>query len=179
MCIRDRAAVVQIAVGYVEETVACLAAGISLYDPQRAEVAIVGSTPNYLPSGSRLPITQPDALAAIAKGHVYTFADITPLAASSPGMRRLAEMGGRSLLSVPLRAGEALPGLLWIPPARRHKVVSKSYEARGPLEYSDELATRAPGFTLRVQRERRESRCDAKTAWDRSLWLHQGGWYSA
>ena len=114
------AAVVQIAVGYVEETVACLAAGISLYDPQRAEVAIVGSTPNYLPSGSRLPITQPDALAAIAKGHVYTFADITPLAASSPGMRRLAEMGGRSLLSVPLRAGEALLGLLWIATAEPH-----------------------------------------------------------
>ena len=114
------ATVVQIAVGYVEETITCLAAGINLYDPEREEVAIVRSSRNALPSGARLPITQTDALAAIAKGHVYTFADIQPLAAGSPALRRLAEMGGRSALLVPVRAGETLLGALWIATAEPH-----------------------------------------------------------
>ena len=114
------AAVVQIAVGFVEETIDCLAAGISLYDPDRAEVAVVGSSSYYLPSGSRLPITQPEALDAVAKGHIYVFADIKPLAADSPAMRRLVEMGGRSVLGVPLRAGETLLGGMWIATAEPH-----------------------------------------------------------
>ena len=111
-------AVVQIAVSYIEEAIVCLAAGISLYDPEHDEVAIVGSTSNFLPSGSRLPITQPDALDAIAQGHIYIYDDIGPLAADSPGLRRLAEMGGRSVLGVPVRAGETLLGAMWITTAK-------------------------------------------------------------
>lgn len=112
--------VVQIAVGYVEETIDCLAAGISLYDPDREEVAIVRSSRNAMPAGVRLPITHTDALAAISKGHIYTFADIEPLAADSPGMHRMMEMGARSLLAVPVCAGETLLGLMWIATAEPH-----------------------------------------------------------
>jgi signal transduction histidine kinase len=106
--------VVQITVRYVEESIACRAAGISLYDAQRAEALVVGSSGNQLPSGMRVPITVPDALAAMNQGHVYVFADAQAMAADSPGLRRIAELGGRSVLVVPVRAGETLLGLLWI-----------------------------------------------------------------
>ena len=106
--------VVQIAVRYVEESIACRAAGISLYDAQRAEALVVGSSDSQLPTGARLPITVPDALAAMNRGHIYVFADAQALAADSPGLRRIADLGGRSVLAAPVRAGETLLGLLWI-----------------------------------------------------------------
>lgn len=106
--------VVQIAVRYVEESIACRAAGISLYNAQRAEALVVGSSDSQLPTGARLPITVPDALAAMNRGHIYVFADAQALAADSPGLRRIADLGGRSVLAAPVRAGETLLGLLWI-----------------------------------------------------------------
>ena len=60
--------------------------------------------------------------------------------------------------------------------ARKHKIVRKSYEARNPVDFSDPLAERKPNFVQRVMRERRESRCDAKTAWRRALMFHHRGW---
>lgn len=108
------ATVVQIAVSYIEESIACRAAGISLYDPQRAEVSVVGSSDNQLPTGMRLPITVPDALAAMSRGDVYVFADAPAQAGDSPGLRQIAEMGGRSVLAAPVRANGTLLGLLWI-----------------------------------------------------------------
>jgi len=106
--------VVQIAVSYVEESINCRSAGISLYDPQRAELSVIRSSGNQLPARARLPITMPDALAAMNRGDIYVFTDAQALAADSPGLRWIAEMGGRAVLAVPVRAGETLLGLLWI-----------------------------------------------------------------
>ena len=114
------ASVVQIAVGYIEETIPCLVAGISLYDAERAEAAIVRSSDTYWPPGSRLPITLTDVLDAIAKGNIYIFADIKPLAGGSVAMRRLVEIGACSVLVVPVRAGETLLGGMWIATAEPH-----------------------------------------------------------
>lgn len=108
------ATVVKLAVDYIEEAISCQTAGISLYDPRHTGVTVVRSSRDGLPAGERLPITMPDALAAMNRGDIYVFADALALAADSPGLRRIAEMGGRSVLSVPVRAGQGLLGLLWI-----------------------------------------------------------------
>jgi signal transduction histidine kinase len=108
------ATVIQIAVQYVEETIACRAAGISLYDSRRAEALIVASSGNQWPAGARLPVTMTDVLAVMNRGNIYVFDDVQALAADSPALRQLAGMGGRSVLCVPVRAGETLLGGLWI-----------------------------------------------------------------
>ena len=107
-------AIIGTAVGYIEEVIACVAAGISLYDPQRTEVSVVSSSHEHLPAGERLPITMADALAAMKRGDIYVFPDAQALAESSPGLGRVAQMGGRSVLAVPIRAGQTLLALLWI-----------------------------------------------------------------
>ncbi len=107
-------AIISTAVGFIEEAVPCLAAGISLYDPQRTEVSVVSSSHDHLPTGARLPITVADALAAMKRGDIYVFPDAQALAEASPGLGRIAEMGGRSVLAVPIRAGQTLVALLWI-----------------------------------------------------------------
>ena len=66
------ASVVQIAVGYIEETIPCLVAGISLYDAERAEAAIVRSSDTYWPPGSRLPITRSRRRSTTARAPMNT-----------------------------------------------------------------------------------------------------------
>lgn len=61
--------------------------------------------------------------------------------------------------------------------SRKHKLVRASYEARCPIDFNDEIAKRAPGFTLRAIREKRESKCSAQTAWLRALGFHVRGWW--
>ena len=106
--------IVKIAVGYIEETIDCVAAGISLYDPLHSEVSVLGSSRDQLPPGARLPITVAEAFDAVSRGNIYVFNDIELLLEDSPGLRRIAEMGGQTVLAVPLRAGETLLGLTWI-----------------------------------------------------------------
>ena len=107
-------AIISTAVGFIEEAIPCLAAGISLYDSQRSEAAVVSSSHDLMPAGERVPIIVSDALAAMERGDLYVFPDAQASAAESPGLNRIAAMGGRSVLAVPVRAGQTLLALLWI-----------------------------------------------------------------
>jgi hypothetical protein len=89
-------------------------------------------------------------------------------------------IGGRSQSTRPTSISNKFYGLLGIYNTKQRyefrSETRKFYEARCPLQFSDELASRAPNFVQRVMREPRESRCPAKVAWDRSLFLHSRGW---
>lgn len=106
--------IVNIAVGYVRETIDCLHAGISLYDPTEEAMIVLGSGDDAWPSGTRVPLTRKDAKAAFSRGVPYYLPDVSAVSDGSPGLQYARSLGGRSLLAVPVRVAPMLLGTLWI-----------------------------------------------------------------
>lgn len=108
------ATAINIAVAYIEEAIDCRSAGISLYSPASETMIVLQDSRDGWETGTQLPITRTDMLAAVAAGEPYYLADLRAESADSPGLQQAAAMGGRSLLVVPVRAGGQLLGILWI-----------------------------------------------------------------
>jgi len=108
------ATAINIAVGYIEEAIDCLAAGISLYSAFPETMTVLQDSGDGWEPGTQVPVTRTDILATVAAGDLYYLADLRAASAGSPGFQHALAMGGRSLLAAPVRADGQLLGVLWI-----------------------------------------------------------------
>lgn len=116
------AAIVEISLSYIERLLPSIATNITLVDRVNQRATILSSTnPTIFPAGRNLPITMLQALESLGAGQDIFIADLAELPEPSPGIVEIMAMGGRSLITTPLRYHHELIGGLTIilPEVRR------------------------------------------------------------
>ncbi|MCW5863383.1 MAG: GAF domain-containing protein [Anaerolineae bacterium] len=108
------ATAINLAVNYIEETIDCLAAGISLYSASPETMTVLQDSHDGWEPGARIPVTRDDVLATVAAGDLYYLADLRAAAGGSPGFQHAVGLGGRSLLAAPVSIDGQLLGVLWL-----------------------------------------------------------------
>ena len=103
------------AIRFIQETFGCLHAGLGLFDESRRQSTVFhSSNSGHFASGDKYPVTMQQELAAVRAGGILYIPDILARDVRSPGYQRMVEIGGRSLLVVPVGSGPNFAGALSI-----------------------------------------------------------------
>lgn len=107
-------AIARISVEYLASLIPSVLVSISLIDVHTRQLAVVwSSNPAYAP-GHEVSITLVDILGRLAGGGVIYMEDLQALPRNTKAVEEIIELGGRSLMALPLRYGDELVGALSI-----------------------------------------------------------------
>ena len=107
-------AIVNISVDYIRALIPAIIVNMLLLDVANRRSIVLSSTNAAYPVGRDMEITMTDALEEMKAGKIVYLRDLRRLRHHSAGMAEVADLGGRSLISVPLRFEEELLGGLVI-----------------------------------------------------------------
>ena len=107
--------IIDTGVSYIQESIGAYHVSVSLYDDARRESKILVSSVNdHFVSGERFPVTMQKELSRVRGGDPIYIPDVQAQEVNSPGYKRVLEMGGRSLLAVPIGRGSNFVGVMSI-----------------------------------------------------------------
>lgn len=107
-------AIVNISVDYIRALIPAIIVNMLLLDVANRRSIVLSSTNAAYPVGRDMEITLTGALEQMRGGEIVYLADMRRLRPQSPGIAEVVELGGRSLMAVPLRFQEELLGGLVI-----------------------------------------------------------------
>lgn len=107
-------AIVDISVNYIRTLVSTISTSIVLLDVANRRSIVLSSTNAVYPVGRDMEITMVESLERMNAGHIVYLRDVGEMRHLSVGVAEIADLGGRSLLAVPLRFREQLLGGLII-----------------------------------------------------------------
>lgn len=107
-------AIVDIAIDYVQHIIPAHIISIALIDSERGLLIIQRSTNPHYPTGRTFPIQMLDALSLLEEGEVYINRDLRQSRDQSSHVAEMVDVGGRSLMALPLRYHEITVGALII-----------------------------------------------------------------
>ena len=106
--------IAEVSVAYVQHLIPALSVTITLFDSTHKKWVVLGSTHPVYPLGRDLTVSLVNALELLKKGEVIYLADLRTVPLPAAQIVELLDLGGRSVLAVPLRVGEELLGVLVI-----------------------------------------------------------------
>jgi signal transduction histidine kinase len=105
--------IADISIAYIQEQIPALCVWFALFDLETDQSVILRSNNANYPVGRRFAITQMDALQVMREGDPFYLPDLQVIRELSSGMAELADMGGRSLMAMPLyNQGELIGSLV-------------------------------------------------------------------
>lgn len=107
-------AIVDISIDYIAHLIPAISTSITLFDLANKRSIILSSTNPAYPAGRNLKITMTAALDWLAAGNILYIEDLHAIRETSSGVAEIADLGGRSVLAVPLRYRDELIGSLMI-----------------------------------------------------------------
>lgn len=107
-------AIVDISVKYIRALIPAVSISIVLLDVANRRSVVLSSTNAVYPVGRDMEVTLTDALERMSAGQIVYLRDLSDMRHQSAGLAEIADLGGRSLLAVPLRFQEELLGGLVI-----------------------------------------------------------------
>lgn len=108
------ASIAEVSVSYVQHLIPSLCVTMTLFDGRNKRWSVLGSTHPIYPPGRDLTNSLANALEAMKTGQVIYLEDLRTVAQPTPQLVELLDLGGRSVLAVPLRYGDELIGCLTI-----------------------------------------------------------------
>ncbi len=107
-------AIVDISIDYLHHIIPAHVISIALIDSERDQLIVQRSTHAHYPTGRIFSLAMFDALRQLERGHVYINRDLSPSRDRSLNMTEIVDLGGRSLMAVPLRYHEVTIGCVII-----------------------------------------------------------------
>jgi len=107
-------AVVEISIDYLQHIIPARVISIALMDNERGQLVIQRSTSPRYPAGRIFPLGMTHALRRLEKGQIYINRDLGLLREQSANMAEIVDLGGRSLMAVPLHYHENTIGCVVI-----------------------------------------------------------------
>jgi signal transduction histidine kinase len=106
-------AIADISIAYVQGQIPALCVWFALFDLVNNQSIILSSNNANFPIGRKFAITQVDALQVMEEGNTFYLPDLQAVRERSSALAELADMGGRSLMAVPLyNRGELIGALV-------------------------------------------------------------------
>jgi signal transduction histidine kinase len=110
-----------ITIRHIKSSLPCLSTTLVIYDFDRWELEVLRSDRPEFNPGRRLPILMTEAIETLRQGNHHFLRDIQDPAQAHPGMQTAAEIGGRSVLMLPLRYRDELIGAMTVTTAQVHE----------------------------------------------------------
>jgi signal transduction histidine kinase len=110
---------------HIKSSLPCLSTTLVAYDFERGELEVLRSDRSEFHPGRRLPILMTEAIETLRQGNHYFLPDIQDPAFAHPGMQSAAEIGGRSVLMLPLRYRDDLIGAMTVTTAQVHEFTAE------------------------------------------------------
>lgn len=107
-------AIVDICIDHLQQMIPAINISVVIIDMDQHRSIVLSSTHIAYPPGRDQEITMIDALNRLDAGEAIYVKDLRDLYPPSPNLSELIDLGGRSLLAVPLRSHDALIGALTI-----------------------------------------------------------------
>lgn len=104
------ATIAHISIGQIKRSITHIATTIVLYDFKAGEFEVMLSDHARYSPGLRLPILQWEAIEQLRQGKAYWYRDVQDPPERYPGFRTAIEIGGRSVVLVPIRYRDELIG---------------------------------------------------------------------
>lgn len=96
-------AIVDIAIGYLQQMIPAHVITISLIDSERSLLVVQKSTSSHYPAGRTWPVRVIDPLRRLEEWEVLISRDLSQLSEQAPGIAELVDLGARSLMALPFR----------------------------------------------------------------------------
>lgn len=107
-------AVVEISIDYLQHIIPARVISIALMDNEHGQLVIQRSTSPRYPAGRTFSLGMTHALRRLEKGQIYINRDLSLLREQSASMAEIVDLGGRSLMAVPLHYHENTIGCVII-----------------------------------------------------------------
>jgi signal transduction histidine kinase len=114
-----------ITIRHIKSSLPCLSTTVIVYDFDRGELEVLRSDRPEFHTGRRLPILMTEAIETLRQGNHHFLRDIQDPSQAHPGMQTAAEIGGRSVLMLPLRYRDELIGAMTVATAQVHEFTAE------------------------------------------------------
>lgn len=110
-----------ISIRHIKKSLPCLSTTLVAYDFDHQELAVLRSDRPEFPPGLRLPILMDEAIRELKQGRHYILPDIQDPRYAHPGMQTAMDIGGRTVLMLPLRYRDELIGTMTVTTGHVHE----------------------------------------------------------
>lgn len=109
-----------ITIRHIKNSLPCLSATLVTYDFDRNELEVLASDRAEFPAGDRLPILMHEVIEELRHGRHYIIPDVLDPAVAQPALQTAADLGGRTMLLLPLRYRDELIGAMTVTTGQVH-----------------------------------------------------------
>lgn len=106
--------IVDISIDHLQHLIPAVSIAIAVFDIANKRSIILSSTHKSYPAGRDMQITMVDALNRLGAGDIVYVEDLQAIRHISEGVAEIADLGGRSLMAIPLRSKTELIGGLMV-----------------------------------------------------------------